>query len=533
MTGWALPDDVLREAPAHAPRPRELADLELLLSGALAPLTGLPTEADLQSIARTGRLADGTPWPVPITLSVPASVVAGLDLANPLRRALVLTDPEGTPLAAVDVVDVWPVADERPAPGVTQRDGETVAATAGGFVGIGGPVRRIGTSLGGSFRDLRLTPEEVRATIPPNSRVLGVYADRPLHRPQLAQIAYAARTIAGHVLVLVPVGEPGPDGLPPEALIRTVLAARDRLPAATVVAVPLIHRANYPARPGSPPEIADALLRARIAANYGATHVLATDEQLAGAGPRALLPRELAYDGRDGQWRGADDIPPRHRRKAMTVEEINNLLDRGVTLPEWHTPPAVAAQLARARPRRGVRGLVVFFTGLQGSGKSTLARGVADELNETGERTVTVIDSGVARRFLSAGLGSSRADQDELVRRIGFVAAEAARHGGLALCCPVAPPAAGRVVARRLAHEAGAGFILVHVSTPREVCEQRDPRGRAARELAGQGPDPDGGDVYEPPTDADLVIDNSELEVDEAVKIVLDHLATEGWVEGL
>jgi sulfate adenylyltransferase len=513
MTGWALPDDVLREAPAHAPRPREVADLELLLSGALAPLTGLPTRADLSSIARAGRLADGTPWPVPISLSVPASLVADLDLTNPLRRALVLTDPEGTPLAAVDVVDVWPVAD--------------------GYLGVGGRVRRIGPSRGGSFRDLRLTPEEVRSILPPNSRVLAVFADRPLHRPQLAQIAYAARTIAGHVLVLMPVGEPGPDGLPPEALVRTVLAARDRLPSATLVAVPLIRRANYPARPGPAPDIADALLRARIAENYGATHVLATGSQLAGAGPRALLPRELAYDGRDGQWRGADDIPPRHRRAALSADEIDNLLDRGVTLPEWHTPPAVAAQLARARPRRAVRGLVVLFTGLRGSGKSTLARGVADELNETGERTVTVIDNGAARRFLTAGLSSSRPDQDELVRRIGFVAAEAARHGGLALCCPVAPHAGGRATARRLAQEAGAGFILVHVSTPREVCEERDPRGRAARALAGPGPGPDSDyEIYEPPTDADLVIDNSELEVDEAVKIVLDHLATEGWLEG-
>src|SRR5690606_17893244 len=137
-------------------------------------------------------------------------------------------------------------------------------------------------------------------------------------------------------------------------------------------------------------------------------------------------------------------------------------------------------------------------------------------------------------RFLTAGLGSSRADQDELMRRIGFVAAEAARHGGLALCCPVAPHAAGRTTARRLANEAGAGFILVHVSTPREVCEQRDPRSRAARALAGHGPDPESDDEsYEPPTDADLVIDNSELEVDEAVKIVLDHLVSQGWLEGI
>jgi sulfate adenylyltransferase len=512
MTGWALPDEVLREAPAHAPRPRELADLELLLSGALAPLSGLPTRADLAAIARTGRLADGTAWPVPLRLDVPAALVAGLDLSNPFKRVLMLTDPEGTPFAAMDVVDAWPTGEQA--------------------VGVGGSVRRVEGPTHGTFRDLRLPPEEVRSMLPPGSRVLGVFADRPLHRPQLAQIAYAARTIAGHVLVLIPVGEPGPDGLPAEALVRTVFAARDRMPPATVVAVPLIRRRSDPARQSPADDIADALLRSRVAENFGATHLLASGGQLSGGGPRALLPRELAYDGRDGQWRGADDIPPRHRRAALSATEINNLLDRGVTLPEWHTPPAVATQLARARPRRSARGLVVLLTGLRGSGKSTLAQGIADELTETGERTVTLIDADVARRFLTAGLGGADADRAEALRRISYVAAEAARHGGLVLCCTVAPHAASRANARQLATAAGAGFTLVHVSTPREVCEERDPRGRAARALATQLVDDTADDgVYEVPTDADIVVDNSMLSVDEAVKIVLDHLATEGWLD--
>ena len=414
MNGWALPDEVLRNAPAYAPRPRELADLELLLSGALTPLTGFPTRADLDSISRNGRLVDGTPWPVRLTLSAPAGLVSALDTTNPLKRVLVLTDPEGAPLAAVDTTDIWPLRE--------------------GWSGVGGLVRRIGASTHGSFRRLRLSADEITALLPPG-RVLGVIADRPLHRPQLAQIAYAARTIAGHVLIIVPVGDPGPDGLTPEALIRTVFAARDRMPPATIVAVPLARRGD---------DITDALLRARVAENYGATHLLATGSEMSGGGLRALLPRELAYDGRDGQWRGADDIPPRHRRVALTPDEIDGLLDRGVDLPEWHTPPAVARELARARPPRRVRGLVVFFTGLSGSGKSTIARGVADELAETGERTVTLIDGDVARRFLTAGLGYTKADRDENVRRIGFVAAEAARHGGLALCCPIAPYARAR-----------------------------------------------------------------------------------------
>ena len=502
MTGWVLPDEVLRDAPAVAPRPRELADLELLLLGALGPLSGFHTRADLASIARSGRTADGTPWSVPVTLEVPASATESLEPGNPLKRVLVLNDPEGAPIAAVDAVDVWPTRD--------------------GFCGVGGPVRRIGDGGHGAFRQFRRSPDEIRSLLPPG-RVLGVVADRPLHRPQLAQIAYAARTIAGHVLILLPVAGLGPDGLAPEVLVRTVLAARDRMPPATLVAVPLARRGN---------EIADAVLRAKVAQAYGATHLLAAGQGLSGGGPRALLPRELAYDGRDGQWRGADDIPPRHRRVALTTEEIESLLDRGIPLPEWHTPPAVARELARARPPRRERGLVVFFTGLSGSGKSTIARGVADELAETGERTVTLIDGDIARRFLTAGLGYSREDRDTNVRRIGFVAAEVARHGGLALCCPIAPYAGARAAARALARAAGAGFLMVYVSTPLEVCEQRDRKGLYAKARAGQMGGMTGvDDPYEVPDDADLVIDTTELDIDDAVDLVLEHLATEGWLD--
>ncbi|MFD0823495.1 adenylyl-sulfate kinase, partial [Micromonospora zhanjiangensis] len=282
-------------------------------------------------------------------------------------------------------------------------------------------------------------------------RVLGVIADRPLHRPQLAQIAHAARTLAAHLLVLIPISEPAADGLPPEVLVRSVFAARDRMPPATLVAVPLARRGD---------EIRDALLRARVAAAFGVTHLLSTGEMLSGGGLRVLVPRELAYDNRDGQWRWRDDIPPRNRRLALRAEEIEDLLDRGFPLPEWHTPPAVAKELARARPPRRHRGVVVVFTGLSGSGKSSVARGLAYAPRESGDRTVTLLDGDVVRRELSAGLGFSRTDRDLNVRRIGWVAAEVARHRGMALCCPIAAYAKARATARQMALAAGAGFLL-------------------------------------------------------------------------
>jgi sulfate adenylyltransferase len=502
VNGSVLPEDVLRDAPSYTPRPHELADLELLLSGAYAPLTGFLGRADLTALARRGTLADGTAWPVAVTLELPGEMAETLTLDDPLHRTVILTDPEGAPVAAIEAADVWPTADGR--------------------YGVGGPVTRMGEGEQGPFQRLRRTPDEVRALLPPG-RVLGVIADRPLHRPQLAQIAHAARTLAAHLLIIIPVTGPGPDGLPPEALVRSIFAARDRMPPATIVAVPLLPRGD---------EMRDALLRARVAAAYGVTHVLSTGDMLSGGSLRVLVPRELAYDNRDGQWRWRDDIPPRNRRLAMTAAEIDELLDRGFPLPEWHTPPAVAKELARVRPPRRHRGLVVFFTGFSGSGKSTIARGLADSLRETGERTITLLDGDVVRRELSAGLGFSKADRDRNVRRIGWVAAEIARHRGMAVACPIAPYAKARAAVRSMAVEAGAGFILVHVATPLEVCEQRDRKGLYARARAGQLRGMTGiDDPYEEPADAELTIDTTDMSVPEAIEVVLAYLVEHGWVE--
>ena len=502
VNGSMLPEDVLRDAPSYTPRPHELADLDLLLSGAYPPLTGFLGRADLTSVRRTGRLADGSRWPVAVTLEIPAEMATALDLNDPRHRTVIITDPEGAPVAAIEVDDAWPTEDN--------------------LYAVGGTVRAIGDGGHGPFQRLRRTPAEVKALLPPG-RVLGVIADRPLHRPQLAQIAHAARTLAAHLLIFIPVTGPGPDGLPPEALVRAIFAARDRMPPATIVAVPLMPRGD---------EMRDALLRARVVQAYGVTHVLSTGDVLSGGGLRVLVPRELAYDNRDGQWRWRDDIPPRNRRLAMTSPEIEDLLDRGFPLPEWHTPPAVAKELARMRPPRRYRGLVVFFTGYSGSGKSTIARGLADRLREGGERTITLLDGDVVRRELSAGLGFSRADRDANVRRIGWVAAEVARHRGMAVACPIAPYEAARAAARAMAAQAGAGFVLVHVATPLEVCEQRDRKGLYARARAGQLRGMTGiDDPYEEPPRAELTIDTTSMTVPEAIEVVSAYLVEHGWVE--
>ncbi len=190
----------------------------------------------------------------------------------------------------------------------------------------------------------------------------------------------------------------------------------------------------------------------------------------------------------------------------------------------------MAHELRLARPPRDQRGLVIFFTGLSGSGKSTVARDLRDALSESGDRTVSLLDGDRVRRLLSAGLTFSRADRDLNIVRIGYVAAEIARHGGIAICAPIAPYASAREQVREMATVAG-DFLLVHVSTPLEVCEARDRKGLYAKARAGLISNFTGiSDPYEEPRDADLVLDTAAMSRTDAVDAVLELLVAGGWL---
>jgi sulfate adenylyltransferase len=243
-----------------------------------------------------------------------------------------------------------------------------------------------------------------------------------------------------------------------------------------------------------------------------------------------VRPEPWAYDADVEVWRPTAKIEPDHVQAELTPEDLGALLDRGDPIPDWFTPPAVAAELRAARPPRHRRGVTVFFTGLSGSGKSTVARGLADALVERGGRTITLLDGDVVRRLLSSGLTFSKADRDLNIRRIGYVAAEVTRHGGLAICAPIAPYAATRAEVRRMVSEVG-DFVLIHVATPLAECERRDRKGLYAKARAGLIPEFTGiSDPYEEPGDADLVLDTSLLAPDAAVQAVLELLVSGGWI---
>lgn len=464
------------------PTHREIGDLELLLNGAYQPLTGFLGEGDVASIEERGRLADGTPWPAPVTLTVPAGVSGD---------QLVLTDPEGTPLAEMKVRERW------------NRDARSYA---------GGPVQPLRPAEHGPFRRLRRPPSDVRAALGAGS-VLAVVADQPLHHRELTQLRLAAEELDARVIVLAAGVEQQS-----EMLVRALLAETNDLPRdALVVAVPL-------ASHGDPER--DLLLTAHVARAHGATHLLAGGTVAPSPLPFVPVP-EVACDDRDDTWRRADLVPESHRR---TDPPIAELLDSGEPIPRWFTPEAVARELRRARPPLAERGLTVFLTGLSGSGKSTIARGLYDALVERGDRTVTLLDGDIVRRLLSAGLTFSRADRDLNIRRIGYVAAEVSRHGGLAICAPIAPYAATRAEVRRMVDAVG-DFVLIYVATPLEECERRDRKGLYAKARAGQIKEFTGiSDPYEEPDDADLVVDTTHLAPSDAVTKVLELLVARGWL---
>jgi sulfate adenylyltransferase len=498
----------------------QLGDLELLTSGVFAPLRGFMNVADAASVTDRGRLIDGMPWPVPVTLEVPAEAIPAA------ARHVVLEDPEGSPLAVLSV-------DERRA--VFEPDDPLDAAR----IRLAGPVTALREPEHGPFRQLRRRPEEVRSELS-GGTVLAYATWRPLNRRHIGQLRHYAGQLNASLLLLPLVAGRADVVTRPEALVRAVLAARQHLPAGTlVIPVPLARRS---AGPGS-----DLRAQAVVAAAYGATHLLADASEVPDAAgssaaakngtvalPGVPIPvisaGEWAYDPRPEVWRPLALIEPGAEQGELTDFELGTLLDSGAEVPGWFAPPSVARELRRARPPRAERGLVVFFTGLSGSGKSTIARGLAEALTERGDRTVSLLDGDHVRQLLSAGLTFSRADRDLNIARIGYVAGEVARHGGIAICAPIAPYAQARSAARKLVTEVG-DFLLIYVSTPVEVCEARDRKGLYAKARAGLITGFTGvSDPYEEPRDADLVLDTSAMTRDEAVSAVLKLLVAGGWL---
>jgi sulfate adenylyltransferase len=540
-----------RDWPSWDLTPRQLCDLELILNGGFSPLKGFMGAADFDSVCASMRLSDGTLWPIPVTLDVPEKFVQGLRD----NSSLALRDPEGVMLAALHVEEIWEcdrLAEAERVYGTRNVEHPGVAhvlQTAYPFC-LGGRIEGIQLPSHYDFRSLRLTPAEVRARFSRLAwrKVVAFQTRNPMHRAHHELTLRAVKEHEANLLIHPVVGMSKPGDIDHYTRVRCYQALLPHYPhdTATLSLLPLAMRMAGPR---------EALWHAIIRRNYGCTHLIVGRDH---AGPGADFGGTPFYGPYDAQelmrkhqaelgvtvvafknmvyvedldrYVSEEDVPEDRRVLALSGTDLRRRLAEGRDIPEWFTYREVADQLRRTYPPRHKQGFTVFLTGLSGAGKSTIANVLLVKLLEMGGRPVTLLDGDIVRKNLSSELGFSKEHRDINIRRIGFVASEITKNRGIAICAPIAPYDAVRKDVRNQIESLG-GFLLVHVATPLEVCEQRDRKGMYAKARAGIIKEFTGiSDPYEEPDDAELVFDTTDMSAEEAAQEIILHLERQGFV---
>jgi sulfate adenylyltransferase len=537
--------------PSIALSPRQVCDLELLLNGGFSPLAGYMGRGDYDAVCAEMRLEDGTLWPIPITLDVSADLADGVVTGE----RVALRDPEGVMLAAMTVDEIWEpdrTAEVKVLYGQTGEGRPEVAQnleTTGRFA-VAGRIEGVQLPIHHDYRELRLTPYELRRKFARLGwrRVLAFQTHQTMHRAHQILTQRAAQDLGANLLIHPVVGHSRLGDPDHYTRVRCYQALLSHYPRdmARLNLLPLASRGAGPRA---------ALLQAIVHKNHGCTHFMVEHDaegsilETAGAPAydveeaRALLERhqdelsvafvpfrEMVYHQRRKELVVLDEVEAGEEVSTITGAEIRERLAAGRSLPGWFTFPGVERELRRRHPPRHAQGFAVFFTGLSGAGKSTIANALRVKLMELGGRGVALLDGDLVRKNLSSELGFSREHRDLNIRRIGFVAAEITRAGGVAICAPIAPYDAVRRQVRDVIEPWG-GFILVHVATPLEVCERRDRKGMYAKARAGVVKEFTGvSDPYEVPTDAEVVIDTSDVTPQEATREVLLYLERQGYI---
>lgn len=531
---------------------RQLCDVELLLNGGFSPLEGFMGQADYDRVVEEMRLADGTLWPMPITLDVSEAFAASL---VPGQR-IALRDPEGVIIAVLDVADIWVPDKHREAELVFGADDVAHPAVAylhqtAGSVYVGGRLTGLTPPTHYDFQHLRQTPAELRAWFRQQGwhRVVAFQTRNPMHRAHVELTVRAARQAEAKLLINPSVGMTKPGDVDHYSRVRCYEHVLQKYPAQTA-ALSLLPLAM---RMGGPRE---ALWHAIIRKNYGCTHFIIGRDH-AGPGKNSagedfygpydaqrlveryreeidiqVIPfQQMVYVANRDAYVPEDEVEEGDEVLNISGTEFRRRMREGAEIPEWFGYREVVEELRKTFPPRHRQGFTVFFTGLSGSGKSTIANALMVKLLEIGGRQVTLLDGDLVRKHLSSELGFSKEHRDLNILRIGFVASEITRNGGAAICCPIAPYAATRQQVRRMVEEAGGSFIEVHVATPLEECERRDRKGLYAKARAGLLKNFTGiDDPYEVPENPELRIDTTECSPDEAAGRVVRVLEGVGLI---
>jgi len=489
---------------------------------------------------------------MPITLDVTEQFAKSL---KPGTSKVALRDPEGVMLAVLHVEDVWQPDRQAEAKAVfnTTSDahpGVDYLINKANPWYIGGKIEGLQAPSHYDFKNLRLTPAELRNEFARLGwrRVVAFQTRNPMHRAHQELTFRAAKTVEANLLIHPSVGMTKPGDVDYFTRVRCYQLLMSKYPQGTVKLslLPLAMRMGGPR---------EAIWHALIRKNHGVTHFIVGRDHAGPGSDRNGKPFYGPYEAQElfkkheadigvtmvpfnmmvyledqNKYVPDNEVPSGARVLNISGTELRQRLNEGREIPGWFTYPEVVHELRRSYPPRHQQGVTIFFTGLSGSGKSTIANVLLTKFLEVGGRPVTILDGDLVRKHLSSELGFSKEHRDINIRRIGYVASEITKNGGIAICAPIAPYDSVRKQVRHMIEPYG-GFILVHIATPVETCEQRDRKGLYAKARAGIIKEFTGiSDPYEAPADAEVTIDTAELTAEEAAQEIILHLEREGFI---
>ena len=531
---------------------RQLCDVELLLNGGFSPLDGFMNTGEYDRVVEDMRLADGTLWPMPITLDVTQ------DFANStnLGEDIALRDPEGVLIATMAVQSKWAPDKQREARHIFQtidvaHPGVDYLLHRSDPVYLGGTLKGIERPVHYDFRYLRDDPQDLRRKFQDRgwARIVAFQTRNPMHRAHQEMTYRAARMAEANLLIHPVVGMTMPGDIDAFSRTRCYEHVVKTYPEQTT-ALSLLPLAMRMAGPR------EAVWHAIIRKNYGCSHFIvgrhhaapgkdsagkdfyapyAAEEILRDLEPDlaiGIIPfKEMVYVQDRGQYVPSNEVAAGESVLNISGTELRRRLQAGVEIPGWFSFPAVIDELRRRYPARDRQGFTVFFTGLPSAGKSTIANALMLKLLELGGRATNLLDGDVVRKHLSSELGFSKEHRNINILRIGFVASQITKSGGIAICAPIAPYISTRRQVRDMV-EGHGGFIEVYVSTPIETCEKRDRKGLYAKARAGlitgvTGVD----DPYEPPLNPELEINTEDTTPDQAAQRVVLKLEALGFIK--
>jgi sulfate adenylyltransferase len=541
-----------RDFPSWDLTARHIRDLELLMNGAFSPLRGFMTKADYEGVCHNMRLTSGLLWPIPITLDVTESFAKGLKQGS---SKIALRDAEGVMLAVLHVEEVWQPDRKAEAKAVFNTSsplhpGVNYLLNRENPWYVGGRVEGLQPPAHYDFKNLRLTPAELRVEFARLGwrRVVAFQTRNPMHRAHVELTLRAAKQVEANLLIHPAVGVTKLGDVDYFTRVRCYQRLLTKYPHGTakLSLLPLAMRLGGPR---------EAIWHGLIRKNHGCTHLIVGRDH---AGPGkdgdgkpfyghyeaqelfrkheadigvTMVPFSMmVYVEDEDKYFPEDEVSKDKHVLHLSGTELRQRLNEGRDIPAWFTYPEVVQELRRSFPPRHKQGLTVFFTGLSGSGKSTIASVLVTKFLEVGGRPVTLLDGDLVRKHLSSELGFSKEHRDLNIHRIGYVASEITKNGGIAICAPIAPYDSTRKHVRAMIEPVG-GFIMVHLSTSVDVCERRDRKGLYAKARAGIIKEFTGiSDPYEEPTDAEVVINTAELTPEEAAQEIILHLEREGFI---